>query len=216
MRAMAHDDDDLPGSALAKRSGEAAELEPRIDRKKELGAARAGSAVEQLLGEEASPELKKAIKTQLAPWAERLVYLTDELIRIPGTDIHIGIDPILGFLLPGAGDAITGAGSIALLFLGLKERLPTVALGRMVANIAIDTFGGAVPILGDAFDVYWRANRKNLEIIQKYRNDPKAEPTTLDKALVYGGVGLVLLGIAIPVVIAFVFGLSISALFQGS
>lgn len=209
---MPHDDDSK-GAALAKRP--AAELEPKIDRKKELGDAIVGAAVEQVLGDDVAPDVKKAIKAQLAPWAERLVRMTDELIRIPGTDIHIGIDPIVGLLLPGAGDIITGTGSIALLFLALKERIPTVALGRMVANIAIDTFGGAIPILGDAFDVYWRANRKNLEIIEKYRDDPKAEPTAIDKALVYGGVGLVLLGIAIPITLAIVFGFSLGALLGG-
>lgn len=215
MRAMAHDDDDLPGTGLAKRGSAAAELEPRIDRKRELGDKLADHALDRVLGDDVSPELKKAIKTQLAPWAERLVRMTDELIRIPGTDIHIGLDPIVGLLLPGAGDVITGVGSISLLFLALKERIPTVAIGRMVANIAIDTFGGAIPILGDAWDVYWRANRKNLEIIEKYRDDPKAEPSNVDKLLVYGGVGLVLLGIAIPLVLGMIFGLSLGAIFTG-
>ncbi|MFO0711066.1 MAG: DUF4112 domain-containing protein [Sandaracinus sp.] len=210
---MTHDDE--TGSALVKRGSTAAELEPRIDRKKELGDVLVGHAVDRVLGDDVSPELKKALKSQIAPWAERLVRVTDELIRIPGTDIHIGIDPILGLLLPGAGDVITGAGSISLLFLALEHRLPTVAIGRMVANIAIDTFGGAVPILGDAFDIYWRANRKNLDILEKYRDDPKAEPTTTDKVLVYGGVGLVLLGIAIPLVLGMIFGISLGALLHG-
>ncbi len=213
MRVMAQDDS-TPGSALATRP-RAADLEPRIDRKKELSDALAGQAIDRVLGDDVSPELKGAIKTQLAPWAQRLVQMTDELIRIPGTDIHIGIDPILGLLFPGAGDVVTGAGSIALLFLALKERIPTVAIGRMVVNIGIDTFAGAVPILGDAFDVYWRANRKNLDIIEQYRNDPKAEPSSLDKALVYGGIGLVLLGIAIPITIGILFGFSLGALFGG-
>ncbi len=219
MRVMADQESSGPGTALARRGvargargSEAQELEPRIDRKKELGEALVGEAVDRVLGDEVSPELKNVLKTQLAPWAERFVRMTDELIRIPGTNIHIGLDPILGALFPGAGDVVTGAGSIALLFLALKERIPTVAIGRMVANIGIDTLFGSVPILGDAFDVVWRANRKNLDIIEQYRNDPKAEPSTLDKVLVYGGVGLVLLGIAIPITLAIVFGFSLGAL----
>lgn len=215
MRAMAHDDPPRSGSELARRR-EAQELEPRIDRKKELGEALAGEALDRVLGDDVSPELKGAIKAQLAPWAERLVRITDELIRIPGTNIHIGLDPILGALFPGAGDVVTGAGSIALLFLALKERIPTVAIGRMVVNIGIDTLVGSVPVLGDAFDVVWRANRKNLEIIEQYRDDPKAEPSALDKALVYGGVGLVILSIVIPITLAIVFGFSLGALFGGS
>jgi hypothetical protein len=212
MRAMTSDG--VPGSSLAKRSGSAAaELEPRIDRKKELSDALTGEAVDRVLGDDVSPELKKAIKGQIAPWAERLVRMTDELFRIPGTDIHIGLDPIIGLLLPGAGDVITGTGSIALLLLGLKERLPTIALGRMVANVAIDTVGGAVPILGDVWDVYWRSNRKNLEIIEKYKDDPKAEATTVDKVLVYGGITIAVIGILIPLVLGAIFGIGIGALF---
>lgn len=185
------------------------------DRKREVTDALTDKALDRVLGDEVSPEVKKLLKTQLAPWAERLVQLTDEFIRIPGTDIHIGLDPILGFLFPGAGDVVTGAGSISLLFLALKERVPTVAIGRMVLNILVDTVVGSVPLVGDAFDVVWRSNRKNLEIIQQYKEDPKAEPSRLDYALVYGGVGLVVLSIAIPITLALVFGFSLGALFTG-
>lgn len=199
-------------SSLVRR--EAPVLEPKIDRKRELGESIAGHAVEHVLGDRVPEDVKAVLKSQLAPWAERLVRVTDELIRIPGTDIHIGLDPILGALIPGAGDVITGAGSVALLFLALKERIPTVAIGRMVVNILVDTIAGSVPVVGDAFDVVWRANRKNYEIIQQYRNDPKAEPSNLDYALVYGGIALVGVSIVVPVVLAMVFGLSIGALFS--
>jgi hypothetical protein len=185
------------------------------NRKREVTNALTDKAVDRVLGDEVSPEVKQLIKTQLAPWAERLVQLTDEFIRIPGTDIHIGLDPILGFLFPGAGDMVTGAGSISLLFLALKERIPTVAIGRMVGNILVDTVVGSVPLVGDAFDVVWRSNRKNLEIIQQYKDDPKAEPSRLDYALVYGGIGLVILSIAIPITLALVFGFSLGAMFGG-
>ena len=185
------------------------------DRKRDVTDALTDKALDRVLGGDVSPEVKRIIKQQLAPWAERLVKLTDEFIRIPGTDIHIGLDPIIGFLLPGAGDVITGASSISLLFLALKERIPTVAIGRMVVNILVDTIVGSVPIAGDAFDVIWRSNRKNLEIIQQYKDDPKAEPSRLDYALVYGGIGLVMLSIAIPITLALVFGFSLGALFSG-
>lgn len=137
--------------------------------------------------------------------------LTDDLIRIPGTNIHIGIDPIVGLLLPGAGDVLTGASSVVLLLVALRERVPTVAIGRMVINIAIDALVGAIPIVGDAFDVVWRANRRNLEILERHRGDPSAEPTTLDKVLVYGGVVLAVLSVALPLAIALLFGFSLGA-----
>ncbi len=202
------------GTGLARRE-RAEALEPRIDRKRELGDALTNVAVEKALGDDFDPAMKKAIAAQLSPWVERFVRVADELIRVPGTDLHIGLDPILGFFFPGVGDAVTGAGSVALLFLALKERIPTIAIGRMVLNIAIDTLLGSVPILGDAFDVYFRANRRNLEIIERFRDDPKAEPSSLDKLLVYGGVGLVALGVAIPLVIGAIFGFSLGAIFGG-
>lgn len=207
---------------LAKR--EVHDLEPDLresreagerDRKREVTDALTDKALDHVLGDEVSPEVKKLIKTQLAPWAERLVQLTDEFIRIPGTNIHIGLDPILGLLFPGAGDMVTGAGSISLLFLALKERIPTVAIGRMVVNILVDTVVGSVPVLGDAFDVVWRSNRMNLDIVQQYKDNPKAEPSRLDYALVYGGIGLVILSIVIPITLAIVFGFSLGALFSG-
>jgi Domain of unknown function (DUF4112) len=139
----------------------------------------------------------------LAPWAEKLVRVLDETLRIPGTDIHIGLDPIIGLILPGAGDAITGTGSIALLFLALRERVPTVAILRMVLNIAVDALLGMVPFLGDAFDLFFRSNRRNLAIIERYRDDPKAAPGFLDYALVVTGVGLAVLSVALPIAIVY-------------
>lgn len=166
-------------------------------------------AVDEALGDHASPELRAAAAKALAPWAEKLVKLLDETLRIPGTNIHIGLDPIIGFLVPGAGDAITGTGSIALLFLALKERVPTIAILRMLMNIAIDTVLGVVPFLGDAFDLVWRSNRRNLDIIEKYKGDPDAEPSTLDYVLVGGGVLLAIASIVVPVVVIYGLGGSI-------
>jgi hypothetical protein len=164
-------------------------------------------AVDEVLGEDVSPELRKAAAAQLAPWAERLVKILDETLRIPGTNVHVGLDPVIGFIIPGAGDAITSTGSVSLLFLALKERVPTIAILRMLLNIAIDTVVGALPFLGDAFDLFFRSNRRNLEIIKKYRDDPKATPSWVDYALVGGGVLLAIAGFVVPVVLFYGVGL---------
>src|SRR5690606_24324710 len=109
----------------------------------------AEAATDRALGAEASPEPRKAAADASAPWATRLVRWLDDLLRIPGTKWGIGLAPILGFLLPGAGDAVTGVGSISLLLLALKERTPTIVIVRMVLNILVDTLGGLVPFVGD-------------------------------------------------------------------
>lgn len=190
----------------------AAKLDLALDRSEELGKAISTRAVEKALGGDASDEVKKALAVQLAPWAERLVSLLDDFLRIPGTDIRIGLDPILG-LIPGVGDLVTGGSSAALLLLALKERVPTIALLRMIANIAIDTLVGSVPVLGDAFDFFYRSNRQNLDIIKRYKADPKAEPTRTDKLLVGVGFGLIALGVILPLTLGAAIGAWIGTLF---
>ncbi len=199
----------------ASRAHDLEELPPKEtehEKRERVAKALSSRAVEQALGDEASPEVKKAIASQIAPWAERLVMLLDDFLRIPGTDIKIGLDPILG-LIPGVGDLVTGTSSIALLLLALKERTPTLAIGRMIANIGIDTFVGSIPIVGDAFDFVYRSNRQNLEIIRKYKDDPKAEPTTADKALVGIGIGLVALSVILPLTVGAAIGAWLATLF---
>lgn len=202
--------DIVPRSAVP---GEAIEGDGKA-RKENLAKAISGRAVERALGDEVSPEVKQAIAVQLAPWAERLVTVLDDFLRIPGTDIKIGLDPLLG-LIPGVGDLVTGGSSAALLMLALRERIPTVAIGRMVVNILIDTMVGALPVVGDAFDFVYRSNRQNLEIIRKYKADPKAEPTTLDKALVGVGLALVALSVVLPLTLGAAIGAWITALLSG-
>lgn len=132
------------------------------------------------------------------PWAEKLVRFLDDGIRVPGTDFRFGADGIIGFFLPGVGDAVTGMSSVALLFLAFKERVPTIALGRMVINILIDTVFGSVPVIGDFFDILFKANRKNLDMIEKYRDVPDLKPTVWDYILVVGGTAIALFGIVLP------------------
>ena len=182
----------------------------KVDRNAELGKAISTRAVDKALGAEASDEVKRALAAQLAPWAERLVTLLDDFLRIPGTDIRIGLDPILG-LIPGIGDLVTGGSSAALLLLALKERVPTIAILRMLANIAIDTLVGSVPVLGDAFDFFYRSNRQNLDIIKRYKADPKAEPTRTDKLLVGVGFALIALGVILPLTLGAAIGTWIGA-----
>ncbi len=167
-------------------------------------------AVERIMGDDASPQLKRAAAEVIAPWAEKLVRGLDDFIRIPGTKIGIGLDPLIGFFLPGAGDVITGTSSVALLFLALKERVPTVVLLRMCGNILVDTIGGLLPVVGDAFDLVWRSNRRNLELIEQYRDDPKREPTFADYALVGTGLFLAVLSILLPLFI--IYGIGFAAI----
>ncbi len=145
--------------------------------------------------------LSEDVKDVESPaWAEKLVRLLDDGLTIPGTNFGIGLDGFIGALLPGVGDVLTGSGSLALIYLAFKERVPTVALARMVLNIAIDTLFGSLPVIGDTFDVFWKSNRKNLDLIERYRADPAAKPTFVDYLLVALAVLLVIAGVIIPLV----------------
>jgi uncharacterized protein DUF4112 len=97
----------------------------------------------------------------------QVAQLYDAGIRIPGTRFHIGLDPIIG-LIPGLGDLI-GAG-VALWIVAEAVRLGASGrvLVRMLVNIAIDTLGGAIPVAGDVFDALWKANLKNVRLLERH------------------------------------------------
>lgn len=99
--------------------------------------------------------------------AESFAYLMDRSVRLPG-GFRIGLDGIIG-LIPGVGDLATGAASLWLVAQARREGLPKSALYRMGGNILIDTTIGAIPIAGDLFDFYWKANMRNLRILHKHR-----------------------------------------------
>ena len=90
----------------------------------------------------------------------------DDGLRVPGTEIRLGFDALAGMLLPGVGDAIGAVSSLSLFWLALRQNVPRVVLVRMALNVGLDAMIGVVPVLGDLFDLTWKANRRNLTLIQ--------------------------------------------------
>ena len=84
---------------------------------------------------------------------ERLAHWLDTIFEIPGIRLKFGIDALLG-LLPGVGDTASALASVYILQAASKYGVPRVTLARMTLNIGIDLVVGAVPIVGDIFDVY--------------------------------------------------------------
>lgn len=102
-----------------------------------------------------------------------LARLLDTAVGIPGTKIRFGLDSLIG-LVPGLGDVAGAAMSGYIVLASARLGAPTPVLVRMVANVAIDAAVGTVPLLGDLFDVGWRANTKNTELLDRHLGDPVA------------------------------------------
>ena len=118
-----------------------------------------------------SPE-RRAANPEAVMRARSAARLLDDLISIPGTNIGIGLDPIIG-LIPGLGDVLGGAMSSYILFVASQEGAPTSVLLRMLGNIALDSLVGVVPVVGDLFDVGVKANRRNVDLLEHHLGSPR-------------------------------------------
>jgi hypothetical protein len=98
---------------------------------------------------------------------DALANLLDTAFILPGTNIRFGFDAMIG-LIPGIGDAITTVMSLYIVQEARALGAPRHVIARMLANVALDGIVGAVPFLGDAFDVMWRANRRNMTLLRNH------------------------------------------------
>jgi hypothetical protein len=146
------------------------------------------------------PRSSAPMPVETPAWAEVLTVYLDRAFVIPGTNIRIGIDPILGLLAPGAGDAVGAIASFAVFYLGFRMRVPKVVLLRMLLNIAVDALLGALPVLGDVFDVFFRAADRNLNLVKKYAGSARRADFG-DYAIVGLGLSVVLGLCLLPVVL---------------
>jgi hypothetical protein len=129
-----------------------------------------------------------------------LASLLDDIFRIPGTAIRFGLDPLIG-LVPAVGDLLTGAASFLIIFSAWQRQLPKVTVARMMANVAIDTLVGSIPLLGDAFDTAWKSNRKNMNLLQRSTMDLERRHNWRDWLFLSGLILLMVLLIAVPIAV---------------
>ena len=106
---------------------------------------------------------------ELEPELEMLAHWMDSAFHIPGIGLRFGLDAIIG-LIPGLGDTLTSLASLYILNAGRRYGVPRVTMLRMAANIALDYLVGMIPLFGDAFDVVWKANQKNVALLQAARS----------------------------------------------
>ncbi len=137
-----------------------------------------------------------------------LVRALDDAVRVPGTKFGIGLDAVIGFFVPVLGDAITGLVALKVMTTAMRRGVPRIVLLRMLLNVGIDVIGGMVPVVGDAFDVVWRANVRNLELLERHQGELEPRARASDYAIVGGAAVAVATSIAMPfVALWWLFGL---------
>lgn len=92
--------------------------------------------------------------------------------RIPGTEIRFGLDALIGWI-PGIGDAMAGLASCVIVFASWRRGVARVTLARMVANILLEATVGAIPVVGDVFHIFWKANRRNFRLLVREKEHPR-------------------------------------------
>jgi len=100
-----------------------------------------------------------------------LAHILDDWFRVPGTSIRFGLDGIIG-LIPGLGDVLAGLASCIIIIAAWFRGVPYIALVRMMVNLSIDVIVGAIPFIGDAFDIAWKANRRNYALMTRHLRQP--------------------------------------------
>jgi hypothetical protein len=142
---------------------------------------------------------------------ERLAWILDSAIRVPGTNYRIGIDGLIG-LLPGFGDLVGALLSSYIIAGAAQLGVPSVVLIRMALNIAIESIVGVVPVLGDVFDFAWKANRRNVDLLNHYMEKP-GSATASSRLVVFTVIALlVLLLVALGVIAYWILGAVLQAI----
>jgi hypothetical protein len=148
---------------------------------------------------------ESVVATRRLERVRRFAVLLDSGIRIPGTRIRIGLDPILG-LVPGLGDVAGAALSAGIFAEGVRRGASRATLVRMAANIALDLLVGAIPVLGDLFDVVLKVNLRNVALLERRAADPQAARrgdrlfvVLLSAALLLTGAAVLAVGVALPI-----------------
>jgi hypothetical protein len=149
--------------------------------------------VDDVIKPASPPQLVTGPAADHLPVVRALARVMDSAFTIPGTRVRVGLDPLLG-LLPGIGDAIASAIGGYIVLVAAHLGVSRVVLARMTMNLAADALIGVVPFVGDALDVAFKANKKNVELLERALAEPKAARRSSVWALL--GLGLVLLAIA--------------------
>jgi hypothetical protein len=124
--------------------------------------------------------------------------LLDQAFHVPGLGVRFGFDALIG-LIPGLGDTITSFASLYILGVAAKMGVPRVTIARMGLNLGIDYVIGSLPLVGDVFDVWWKSNVRNVDLVRRHLSIVQGEARQATRAdwLFVGLVMVVLLALLI-------------------
>ncbi|MEM9276073.1 MAG: DUF4112 domain-containing protein [Cyanobacteria bacterium P01_F01_bin.143] len=128
----------------------------------------------------------------------RISQILDNAIQIPGTKYGIGLDPILG-LIPGGGDTITGALGAYIIIEAARMGTSRDIIWQMVGNILFDSLAGTVPVVGDLLDVAWKANVRNMALLESHLSVSEQEEEQIKENNLLFLIGLIVLLLIIVV-----------------
>lgn len=141
---------------------------------------------------------KLAVPTDARMSLDRLSWLMDDLIRVPGLGWRFGLDALVG-LIPGFGDTATSLVSFYILVAAVRHRVPKITIARMAVNVALDYLLGSVPLVGDAFDAWWKSNQRNVALLKERAtvSGEQAREGRLSDWLFVGAIIVGLIGLAL-------------------
>lgn len=141
-------------------------------------------------------EARRKVKVEES--LERLSWLLDDLFRVPVLGWRIGLDALVG-LIPGIGDTATTLASLYILTSAVRYRVPKITLLRMGLNLGIDYALGALPLVGDLFDAWFKSNQKNIDLLRERAtvSASEAREGTVSDWLFVGLIILLLIGLAV-------------------
>lgn len=121
--------------------------------------------------EDEEPDSVRAALEKKARTSRWIAWLLDECIKIPGTNIRIGLDPILG-LVPGGGETVSSVVGAFLLADASRRGIPFRTLFKMSGNLMLNAGIGAIPGLGDLFSLWFKSNSRNFDLMRHYIESP--------------------------------------------
>ncbi len=129
-------------------------------------------------------------------WVDRISHLMDSRFRIPGTRFRFGLDPILG-LLPGVGDAASLAVSGVLIYHMARFGASRKLVIMMAGNVMLDALLGSIPILGNIFDFFSKANERNIRLLKRHYQEGKYQGSGTGILVVVGIILIALIGLIV-------------------